>query len=376
MRRKVVLASIAMLGLLAAVAWVANWRAGAREDRVVTDSTEKAAPGASAKRGGGSVVVESAVARAASARTDIRGIGSLRSDESVQIASEIAGRVASFNFKEGEAVEAGDVLVKLDDALAQAELADASARFDLANANMDRAKQLSRTGNVTEKAIDEATAAFEIARSALELQRVRLAKHTIAAPFSGDVGIRNVSPGAYVAIGTPIVNIEKIDVVKVDFKLPELFLPSVKVGQAISVSVDAIPERAFEGAIYAIDPQVDVNGRALRLRARIQNSDRVLRPGLFARITVQGQVSREVVMVPESAIVPRSGENFVFRIEAGRAAEAKVKLGERKGAEVEVLEGLAAGADVVTAGQLKLRDGVQVEVVDNKTGPPSKQETR
>jgi membrane fusion protein, multidrug efflux system len=370
MRRKVVLASTAMLGLLAAVAWVANWRAGARQERPVATAALKVTPGSSARS---TVAVESAAARAASARTDIRGVGSLRSDESVQIASEIAGRVASFNFKEGEAVEAGDVLVKLDDALAQAELADASARFDLANANMDRAKQLSRTGNVTEKAIDEATAAFEIARSALELQRVRLAKHTIAAPFSGDVGIRNVSPGAYVAIGTPMVNLEKIDVLKVDFKLPELVLSSIAVGQAISVSVDAIPGRTFDGEIYAIDPQVDVNGRALRLRARIQNPDRVLRPGLFARITVQGQVSREVVMVPESAIVPRSGENFVFRIEGGRAVEAKVKLGERKGAEVEVLEGLAAGADVVTAGQLKLRDGLQVEVIEAKNTPSTKQ---
>ena len=378
MRHKVLTASIAVLAPLALIVWLANWRVGAREERPAVAGAEKAAPAVSGKSGGGrgSIAVESAVARSASARTDIRGIGSLRSDESVQIASEIAGRVAEFNFKEGEEVKAGDVLVKLDDALAQAELADANARYDLANSNMDRAKQLSRTGNVTEKAIDEATAAFEIARSALELQRVRLAKHTIAAPFSGDVGIRNVSPGAYVPIGTPIVNIEKIDVLKVDFKLPELFLASIKVGQTISVSVDAIPDRTFSGEIYAIDPQVDVNGRALRLRARIQNTDRVLRPGLFARITVEGQVTREVVLVPESAIVPRSGENFVYRIENGRAVEAKVKLGERKGAEVEVLEGLPAGAVVVTAGQLKLRDGVQVEVVDNKTAPPSKSESR
>ena len=238
------------------------------------------------------------------------------------------------------------------------------ARYDLAAANNDRAKQLSRTGNVTEKAIDEATANFEIARAALELQRVRLAKHIVKAPFPGRVGIRKVSPGAFIAVGTPIVNLEKIDILKVDFKLPELFLPSVNVGQTVDVIVDALPGRTFTGEIYAIDPQVDVNGRALQLRARIPNADFMLRPGLFARIIVKGKQTREVVLAPESAIVPRGGETFVFRIENGKAIEVKVKLGERKGAEVEILEGLTPDAQVVTAGQLKLRNGVTVEIVD------------
>src|SRR5262249_29781412 len=161
---------------------------------------------------------------------------------------------------EGGTVAAGDVLVNLDDDLSQAEVADAKARFDLAQANNDRAKKLSVTGNVTEKAIDEAAANFETARAALELQRVRLSKHTIKAPFPGRVGLRKVSPGGFIAIGTAIVNLEKIDVLKVDFKLPELFLPSVNVGQKIDVTVDAHPGKTFEGEIYAIDPQVDVNG--------------------------------------------------------------------------------------------------------------------
>ena len=182
------------------------------------------------KGGGGAIAVEAATARGATTTTDIRAIGSLRSDESVQITSEIAGRIAEISFLEGGTVNAGDILVKLDDALAQAEVADAKARYDLAEANNDRAKQLSRTGNVTEKAIDEAAANFEIARAALELQRVRLSKHVITAPFAGRVGLRKVSPGAFVAVGTPIVNLEKIDFLKVDFKLPELFLPSVNVG--------------------------------------------------------------------------------------------------------------------------------------------------
>lgn len=317
----------------------------------------------------GGVAVETAIARQAMTTKDIRAIGSLRSDEAVQITSEITGRVASIEFKEGQAVKEGDVLIKLDDQLVQAELADANARFSLAEANFERAKALSRTGNVTGKARDEATANLEIARAALELQRVRLAKHAIAAPFSGQIGIRLISPGAYVAIGTPMVNLEKIDVLKVDFKLPENLLSDVRVGQSVEVTVDALPKRTFTGEIYAINPLVDVNGRALHLRARIDNKDFELRPGLFARIVVKGLQVREVVLVPESAIVPRAGESFVYKIENDRAVEVPVELGERRNGEVEIVEGLLPEAVVVAAGQQKLRNGSEVEIVESSETP-------
>jgi membrane fusion protein (multidrug efflux system) len=366
MQRNAIAVTIAVLLSAALVAWMLSPQSSPRETTQAVTS-EKGGDAGKPEKGrskGGAIAVEAAKARGATTTTDIRAIGSLQSDESVQIASEIAGRIAEISFTEGGTVNANDILVKLDDALAQAEVADAQARYDLAAANNDRAKQLSQTGNVTEKAIDEATANFEIARAALELQRVRLAKHTITAPFAGRVGIRNISPGSFIGAGTPIVNLEKIDVLKVDFKLPELFLPSTNVGQTIDVTVDALPKRTFAGEIYAIDPQVDVNGRALKLRARLPNADGALRPGLFARITVKGKQTREVVLVPESAIVPRGGETYVFRIESDKAVEGKVALGERRGAEVEILEGLTSTAQVVTAGQLKLRNGAAVEIVD------------
>jgi membrane fusion protein (multidrug efflux system) len=375
MRRNAVMAMVAVLVVFALVIWAASRPRTTTPSQI--SSAEKVVPGATIERGRGkgsgrAIAVEAATARAATTTTDIRAIGSLRSDESVQITSEIAGRVAEANFLEGGLVNAGDILAKLDDALAQAEVADAKARYDLAQANNERAKELSRTGNVTEKAIDEAAAAFEIARAALELQRVKLSKHVITAPFPGRVGLRKVSPGGFIAIGTPIVNLEKVDFLKVDFKLPELFLPSVSVGQTVDVLVDALPERTFTGEIYAIDPQVDVNGRALALRARLPNADLVLRPGLFARILVKGKQTREVVLVRESAIVPRGGETYVFRIDAGKAIEAKVKLGERRGAEVEILEGVSPNAQLVTAGQLKLRNGAPVEVVESAPEPAAK----
>ena len=319
------------------------------------------------------VAVETSTARAIVASSDFRSIGSLQSDESVQIASEIAGRVDGISFKEGETVEASAELVRLDDALARAEMSDAQARYNLAEANLARAKALSRTGNVTGKAQDEAVANFETANAALELAKTRTSKHVIRAPFPGTVGIRTVSVGAYIPVGTSIVNLEKIDVLKVDFKLPEMFLSNIRVGQKIEINVDALPGQMFVGEIFAIDPLVDVNGRSIKVRARLDNAGLVLRPGLFARVLVKGQKTREVVMVPESAIVPRGGETFVFRIENGKAAEARVKLGERRGGEVEIVEGLLPDTVVVTAGQQKLRNGSDVEVVvseDRDGGPP------
>jgi membrane fusion protein (multidrug efflux system) len=337
----------------------------------VKDGSAKAEEGRG-KRSERAVAVEAAIARGATTTTDIRAIGSLRSDESVQIASELAGRVEEIKFTEGGTVAADDVLVKLDDSLAKAQVADAKARFELAEANDARAKKLETSGFVTGKKLDEAEATLETTRAALELQRVRLSKHVIKAPFPGVVGLRKVSPGSYIGVGTAIVNLEKIDVLKVDFKLPELFLPSVNVGQAVDVVVDAHPGRTFAGEIYAIDPQVDVNGRALALRARLPNPDLLLRPGLFARVLVKGKQTREVVLAPESAIVPRGGETFVFRIEAGKAIETRVKLGERRGAEVEIVEGVIPNTLLVTAGQLKLRNGAAVEVVDAEPVPAMK----
>jgi membrane fusion protein (multidrug efflux system) len=204
--------------------------------------------------------VEVATARVAKATQDIEAVGSLLSDESVEIASEIAGRVAEISFKEGQPVEEGATLVKLDDRLARAEVDDAKARFDLAAANNERAKALSQRGHVAGRAADEAVSNFETAQAALELARVRLSKHELKAPFSGVVGTRRVSPGAYLSAGAPIVNLEKIDTLKVDFKIPETFLGDVAVGQDIELTVDALTRRTFEGEIYAIDPQVDVNG--------------------------------------------------------------------------------------------------------------------
>jgi membrane fusion protein (multidrug efflux system) len=367
------------LGVMGAFALDGQYVAGARQFVMERLGTEQIAPAkASAPRSGKSaaVPVETAVARPDTASSVIEAIGSLLSDESVQISSEVAGRIADIAFKEGQGVEAGDILVRLDDAVARAELADAKARLELAGANYERTRSLAKTGSATERAQDEAKSALATARAAVELIEVRLEKLAIKAPFPGTAGIRNVSVGAYVTPGSPIANLEKIDELKADFKVPETFLSRIEVGQAIEVSVDALPGRTFPGKVYAIDPMVDVNGRALTIRARVPNPDQVLRPGLFARVKIQAGDEQEVVTVPEEAVVPQGKDNIVFKVVDGRAVATTVSLGARKAGGVEITKGIEPGQTVVTAGHSRLRDGSPVDVVTSASVATADQDLR
>lgn len=334
-----------------------------------TQTGTTSAPAASKGQAPVGAPVETVVVKPTKATSDIPAVGSLRSDEHVQIAPEIAGRIAEIRFQEGEPVKEGEVLVLLDDALARAEVADTAARLELAKANFERAETLQKSRNIAERTYDEARANFETARAARELAQVRLSKHTIRAPFSGIVGIRSLSTGAFVSTGATLVNLEKIDFLKLDFKVPEIYLSDVRVGQTVDVTVDALPNRTFQADIYAIDPLVDVNGRALQIRARLKNPELVLRPGLFARISIRGRTEREVVVVPESAVVPRAGEFLIFLVEDGKAVESKVTLGNRRAGMVEVTSGLLGGTTVVTAGHQRLKNGAIVDVVNAGARP-------
>ena len=197
----------------------------------------------------------------------------------------------------------------------------------------------------------------------VELARVQLEKAHIVAPFSGIVGLRHVSAGEYITAGQALVNLEAIDPVKADFRVPEKFLPAIKVGQTIRIKVDAFPDDNFEGKVYAIDPRLDVAGRSLLVRALVPNKDQRLRPGLFARVTVLLQLKEDALTVPEQAIVPQGDDQFVFKIVDGKVQLTKVVIGTRREGRVEIVEGLTAGDEVVTAGQLKIRDGSAVSVV-------------
>jgi membrane fusion protein (multidrug efflux system) len=299
---------------------------------------------------------------------DIRAVGTLQPNEAVTVSSEIAGRIKSIRFAEGDEVQAGDVLVELDSDMLRAELAKTQADYTLAASNYERAVTLARQHTGTLRARDEALAAYEAAKAEVALAKSRLEKATIAAPLSGVVGLREVSVGAYVTPGERIVELADIDPIKVDFRVPELMLSSVRPGQSIRVTVDALPGRTFEGKIYVIDPIVDVNGRAIRLRARIDNPDRELSPGLFARVRIVVERRENAVLVPESAVFSEGQKRFVYRVIEGRAALTEIALGQRRPGQVEVRSGLGPTDMVVTAGHQQLRDGARVEIVKASTG--------
>jgi membrane fusion protein (multidrug efflux system) len=309
------------------------------------------------------VPVEAAQVVAAPLSEQVTAIGTLLSDEAVTISSEIAGRIKEIHFQEGYPVEKGAPLVTLDDSVYRAQLADAEAKLKLAEQTHKRTSQLFSSKYATAQSADESASNLAVGTAAVELARVQLEKAHIVAPFSGIVGLRRVSAGEYVTAGQALVNLEAIDPVKADFRVPEKFLSAIRVGQIIRLKLDAFPGESFEGKVYAIDPRLDVSGRSLLVRAVVPNADRRLRPGLFARVTVLLQLKEAALSVPEQAIMPQGDSQFVFKIVDGKVRLTKVVTGTRREGRVEIVDGLAAGDQVVTAGQLKIRDGVAVSVV-------------
>ena len=310
------------------------------------------------------VAVEAAKVVATPLSEQVTAIGTLLSDEAVTVSSEIPGRLKEIHFHEGQPVEKGAPLFTLDDSVYRAHLADAEAKLKLAEQTHQRASQLFKNKYATAQAVDEATSSLAVNTATVELARVQLDKARIVAPFSGIVGLRHVSAGEYITSGQALVNLEAIDPVKADFRVPERFLPAIRVGQTIRIKVDAYPEDVFEGKVYAIDPRLDVAGRSLLVRALVPNKDRRLRPGLFARVTVLLQLKEDALSVPEQAIVPQGDAQYVFKIVNGKVMLTKVVTGTRREGRVEIVDGLSVGDEVVTAGQLKIRDGSAVSIVN------------
>jgi membrane fusion protein (multidrug efflux system) len=313
--------------------------------------------------GGFAVPVEAIKVTVETAQRQTLAIGTFRSFESIIVRPEVTGRILDLPFREGEKVTRGQVIVRLDDSVERATLGQAEARLTLAKANFARAQTLVAREAGTVKALDEARAGLISAEADIVLAKARLEKMSIISPFDGIAGLRKVSVGDYLSPGAEVVNLEQIDPLKIDFRVPEIFLPAVKDGATIAVAVDAFPGRNFAGRIYAIDPLIDQAGRSIVVRARIDNSDTVLRPGLFARVTLTLAVREDAIFVPEQSIIPIGDKTFVYRVIDGKIANTPVKLGLRRNARVEVVEGLSPGDLVVTAGQLKVANGRSVTVV-------------
>ncbi|MGA9395223.1 MAG: efflux RND transporter periplasmic adaptor subunit [Azonexus sp.] len=319
-------------------------------------------PGGGGPPGGFAVAVEVAKVAAADFSDEASAVGNLKSNESVVLRPETAGRIATINFKDGTIVGKGTLLVAIDAAIQEAELEQARANLSLARSNFERNKELLAKRFVSQQALDNSAATLKVQEAAVQLAAAKVAKTRIKAPFNGMVGLRNVSVGDYVKEGQDLINIEDIGTLRVDFKLPETYLGRITKGQAVEVLTDALPGETFKAVLDAVDPMVDQGGRAISSRARLDNAAGKLRPGMFVRVRLLFGDRNNVLMVPEQAIVP-GAQPTVFKVVEGKATIAKVKLGVRRAAQVEVIDGLAAEDVIVTAGQLKLRDGAPVRAI-------------
>ncbi|MEN9559334.1 MAG: hypothetical protein RLZZ502_545 [Pseudomonadota bacterium] len=305
---------------------------------------------------GGPVAVEMTKVSTMALPRSVTAVGSLRSDESVVLRSEVAGRITGLFFQEGQRVAKGQKLVELDASLTRAELQQAQANQLLAKAKYERAVELQAKGFVSGQAKDEAENALKVAEAGTAVVQARLSRLTINAPMSGVAGLRLAAIGDYLKDGQDIVNIEKLDALKVDFKVPEIFATAVKNKQQLSITLDAIPKEQFKGMVYAINPQLDPNGRSVVVRASMKNNGK-LNPGMFARVRLLLDDNAEALVVPEQSIVPQGDDTYIFRVLDGRVSRTKVDLGQRKEGKVEVLNGLSAGDTIVSAGWQKVRDG-------------------
>lgn len=375
-------AVVAVLGLAAAVGaawwWQQKPQGPAPEASAAAGARAGGAPAGGASGGGAPASVEVVSVKTARLQDDAQAVGSLRSRQSVTLKPETAGRVSRIAFADGATVRRGQLLVQLDDTLQRAELSQAQAQLSIARANLKRNEELLAQNFVAARVVDESRAALQVAEAQVDLAQARMQRMRITAPFDGTLGLRSINLGQYVKDGDELVNLEDTSKLTVDFRLPERYQNRLAPGQGVQVQLDALPGKRYDARVIAIDPLLDANGRSISVRAEMPAAPGDgLRPGMFARVLVVFSVDDRALVVPEEALVPQGGRQFVYVIDEQGQGDARkrvsrrveVELGVRRGAEVQITQGLKAGDTVVVAGQQRLqRDGTAVRVVDMATG--------
>jgi membrane fusion protein (multidrug efflux system) len=311
--------------------------------------------------------VKAVAARMGTVASEITAVGTLIANESVVIRPEVAGRITRIHFNEGQAVAAGAALVTLDSTEVRAQLEASRADERLGEQRARRAAELVTKNFISQQALDDAREAWRKATARRQEDEARLAKTEIRAPFAGTVGLRQVSAGAYLRAGDDIARLDRIDALKLDFRVPEVFIGRLRREQALTLRVDAYPGESFAGRVYALETAIDEKTRTVLARARVENPRARLKPGMFARVTVELGSRANAVLVPEQALVPRGDRSFVFKVVEGKAVLAEVETGSRTPGEVEITKGVAAGEMVVTDGQMKLQNGSPVLIVPEKS---------
>lgn len=326
--------------------------------------------------------VTTAEAQTVAWRSELTAVGTLVAVQGVTVSPEVPGTVRAIAFRSGQTVKKGDLLVRLDTSVERAELASAEASAELARAELQRRRNLPPAGAVSQADLDASAAEATRAAAAVANVRAVIAKKTIRAPFSGRLGIRQVNLGEVLQPGEPIVSLQSADPIYAEFSLPQQALAQIRAGDEITASTDAFPGRAWEGAIDVVDAQVDANTRNFTVRALVDNPGGELRPGMFVDVRVFRPETREVVVIPASAVLfaPYGDSVYVTKEQTTESGEAQlvaeqvfVRLGERRGDMVAVMSGLSNGDSVVTTGAFKLQNGMAV-LVRNDLAPETSTE--
>ena len=318
--------------------------------------------------------VTSTVVKADSWETSLTAVGTLNAVQGVTIAAELAGKVVGIAFEAGTPVKKGDILLRQDTSSEEAQLPGVVAQVKLANTNLERMNQLFSKQLISQADRDSAVANADQAQSQAENIRATIAKKTIRAPFSGQLGIRQVNLGQMLREGDPIVTLQALDPIYVDFTLPQQQLPLVRLGLTVQVTTDALPGDTLQGRITAINPLVDADTRQIKVQATVANRGEKLRPGMFANVAVGLPAQQKVLAIPAPSVLYAPYGDSVFIIEDAADKKGKVlrqqfvRLGVKRGDFVAVMSGIKEGETVVSTGVFKLRNG-QSAVVDNKLAP-------
>jgi membrane fusion protein (multidrug efflux system) len=317
--------------------------------------------------------VETIKAKTQTWKPRLYAVGSLKAINGVNVSPEVAGQVIAIRFKSGDTVKKGQSLVQLDDAFDKSKLRNDMAALKLAQVQYMRQEHLIKTGATSQQSLDEANASLAQKKADVSGDRVTISKKNVRAPFSGKIGIRLINLGEYVSAGTALVSLQSMNPLFIDFNLPEQNLNKLHVDQPVKVTIGAYPDKDFEGKIIALNSTVDVDTRNVQVRAEIPNTDGELYPGVFGNVYVILPQDKNVVTIPQTAINYTLYGDSVYIVKQDkdkngkpvlRAIQQPITLGMQRGDSVEVLKGLKAGQEIVSAGQVKIQNKSEIVVND------------
>ncbi len=294
--------------------------------------------------------------------------GTLEANEQIDLRCEVSGIVESINFKEGSKVTQGQVLFKVNDIELQAQLSKVRTAQKLASENERRAKLLLEKQAISQEEYDIASADFQSAGAESELIAAQLSKTTVRAPFSGTIGLRSISKGTYVTPATIVAKLVSTDKLKITFSIPEKYTSQVQVGTTLTFTTSDSQEENT-AIIYAIEPEVEIATRTLKMRARAENPDGKLYPGTYANVVLPLETVNDALLVPTESLIPVQNGKRIFILENGKAKEVDVEIGARTGSSVRVVSGLHAGDTILTYGVMALKNGTPVKVNFEESEP-------